>query len=122
MFCSSTEGLAYFKEYFICSSCINGVPERKSAEKERGSKKGVVPSVEAATTETIVEKKETRGKDTALRLVQIMGECPAASQKKWAELLGVSQGRVSQLIQKINESVPKSSVDASGSKAARAAT
>ena len=24
MFCSSTEGLAYFKDYFICSSCING--------------------------------------------------------------------------------------------------
>ena len=86
-FCSSTEGLAYFKDYFICSSCIN----------------------EAATTEPIVEKMQTRSKDTALRLVKIMAEYPAASQKKWAELLGVSQGRVSQLIQKINESVPKSS-------------
>ncbi|KAA8757855.1 AbrB/MazE/SpoVT family DNA-binding domain-containing protein [Paenibacillus sp. UASWS1643] len=84
-FCSSTEGLAYFKDYFICSSCIN----------------------EAVTTEPIVEKKQPRSKDTALRLVKIMAEYPAASQKKWADLLGVSQGRVSQLIQKINQSVPK---------------
>ena len=101
-FCSSTEGLAYFKDYFICSSCINGVQERKSAEKERGSKN------EAATTEPIIEKKQTHTKDTAMRLVKIMAEYPTASQKKWAELLGVSQGRVSQLIQKIKESVPKS--------------
>ncbi|MBT2283503.1 hypothetical protein J7E78_08125 [Paenibacillus polymyxa] len=35
-------------------------------------------------------------KDTALRLVMIMEEYPSASQKKWAEMLGVSQGRVSQ--------------------------
>ncbi|WJM05860.1 AbrB/MazE/SpoVT family DNA-binding domain-containing protein [Paenibacillus sp. PK1-4R] len=27
MFCSSKEGLSYFKEYFICGSCLDQVPE-----------------------------------------------------------------------------------------------
>jgi transcriptional pleiotropic regulator of transition state genes len=105
MLCSSMEGLAYFKDYFICSSCINGILGN-SSEKERGSKKEVVPSSEAATT---FEKKQRRSKDTALRLAKIMEEYPAASQKKWAELLGVSQGRVSQLIHKMNDSARGSS-------------
>lgn len=102
MFCSSTERLAYFKEHFICSSCVNGASGNNGKE-ERRSKKEVGLSLEAEPSEPILfERKQTRSKDTALRLAKIMEEYPAASQKNWADLLGVSQGRVSQIIQKMN--------------------
>jgi hypothetical protein len=38
---------------------------------------------------------------------KIMVECPTASQKKWVGLLSIPHGRVSQLVQKLNESVRK---------------
>ncbi|MBT2293748.1 hypothetical protein J7E73_32575, partial [Paenibacillus albidus] len=110
LFCSSTEGLTYFKKYFICSSCLE-VLSRNVVEVERvTTKQDVVPSKETATKEFFSNRKQNRSRDTLFRLAKVMEQHPAAAQKKWAELLGISQGRVSQLIQKLNDQVQKSSV------------
>ncbi|WP_336766120.1 AbrB/MazE/SpoVT family DNA-binding domain-containing protein [Paenibacillus sp. USHLN196] len=44
MFCSSTEGLAYFKDYFICSSCINRVPGKVRKRNGDPKRKLFLPS------------------------------------------------------------------------------
>lgn len=104
MFCFSTEGLSYFKEYFICGSCLNEV-----FEDDKLLEGVVASSPEVATfrelnaeVELYSNPKQARSIKTLGRLVKIMEQYPAASQKKWAELIGVSQGRVSQLVRKLN--------------------
>lgn len=106
MFCASTEGLSYFKEYFICGSCLQQVSGNEKLPE------GVVSNLEVTATyeeANSFKPKQTRSKDTLVRLVKIMEQYPTASQKKWAELIGVSQGRVSQLVQKLNNTAHRSS-------------
>ena len=103
MFCFSTEGLSYFKEYFICGSCLEQISGNGELPK------GVAFNPEVATLEEVNTEKEiaikpkwARIKETLVRLAKVMEQYPDAPQKKWAELIGVSQGRVSQLVKKVN--------------------
>ncbi|OME30581.1 hypothetical protein BSK63_16940 [Paenibacillus odorifer] len=113
MFCSSTEGLSYFKEYFICGSCLDQVSgNEKLPEGGAAFNPEVAATLEKVNTETeiSIKPKRTRSKETLtlLRLENVMEQYPDASQKKWAELVGLSQGRVSQLVKKINNIAPRS--------------
>ncbi|MBD7970371.1 AbrB/MazE/SpoVT family DNA-binding domain-containing protein [Paenibacillus gallinarum] len=101
MFCSTTTGLVYFKDYFICGPCVKQVP---------GSGNEKLPERVASLQKTSTKKeldniklKQNRSKKTLVRLIEVMKENPDSSQKKWAELSGISQGRVSQLVQILNE-------------------
>ncbi|SDM16636.1 transcriptional pleiotropic regulator of transition state genes [Paenibacillus sp. OK060] len=104
MFCSSTEGLSYFKDYFICGSCLEQVSgNEKLPEGEAASSPEVAMLEEVSNGKEIANKpKWARSKETLFRLAKVMEQYPEAPQKKWAELLGISQGRVSQLVQKLN--------------------
>ncbi|WP_110822827.1 AbrB/MazE/SpoVT family DNA-binding domain-containing protein [Paenibacillus illinoisensis] len=104
LFCSVTEELFFFKNYFICSSCLDEVLGNGMGEEQNKSKHEVVHSEKVANTQSSVERKLTRSKDTLLRLTKVMEQYPAASQKEWGELLGVTQGRISQLVRILNKS------------------
>ncbi|WP_233476564.1 AbrB/MazE/SpoVT family DNA-binding domain-containing protein [Paenibacillus sonchi] len=102
MFCSSTEGLSYFKDFFICGSCLEQVSGNEKLPE--GGAAEVAAALEEVNTEKeiAIKPKWTRSKETLLRLTKVMELYPDAPQKKWAEMVGISQGRVSQLVKKLN--------------------
>lgn len=113
MFCASTEGLSYFKDYFICNSCLERVSENENLpEGGAAFNPEVAATLEKVNTgtEISIKPKRTRSKETLtlLRLAKVMEQYPNAPQKKWAELTGLSQGRVSQLVKKRNNTAPRS--------------
>ncbi|KEQ26353.1 AbrB/MazE/SpoVT family DNA-binding domain-containing protein [Paenibacillus tyrfis] len=92
LFCSGKEQTIYFKKFYICMPCIQSLPALQvflaRVERERANEKK--------------KKKLTkRRKDVLDRLHKAMKENPEASQKKIAEILGISQSWVSQLIRNL---------------------
>ncbi|OAB42023.1 hypothetical protein [Paenibacillus glacialis] len=98
------EDLIYFRKKLVCSSCL---AEFQACYE---SKLTVHNPEVVATLETvdgfnlrlneITRKKGRNEKVSWGNLVEVMEACPDASQKEWAKLLGVSQGRVSRMIRK----------------------
>ncbi|WP_051775419.1 AbrB/MazE/SpoVT family DNA-binding domain-containing protein [Paenibacillus tyrfis] len=90
LFCSGKEQTIYFKKFYICMPCIQGLPALQvflaRVERERANEKKKIKKI----TE--------RRKELLDRLHKAMKENPEASQRKIAEILGVSQSWVSQLI------------------------
>ncbi|PYY29773.1 AbrB/MazE/SpoVT family DNA-binding domain-containing protein [Paenibacillus illinoisensis] len=86
MFCSSTEQLTYFKEYFICSSCTKDA-SNNGVEHEWEQPMDVIHDTETVSKPALVEMRKTRSKDTAHKLAKIMNDHPHSSQKQWAVLL-----------------------------------
>lgn len=88
--CHSTQDLTYFKDSFLCKQCIlnlkgniDVIPVPVSMVKEPTHKeKGAKPS----TSKKLAEQHR--------RLIRVH---PTAKQSEYAEWLGVSQGRISQL-------------------------
>ncbi|PPQ46862.1 regulator [Paenibacillus peoriae] len=86
--CNSAQDLSYFKSSLLCRQCILEM-------------KGNV-GVTLIPTPPVREKpKESRIHRSTLQLLkglrQLMKEHPKAKQSEYAEWLGVSQGRISQL-------------------------
>ncbi|MFB0843829.1 AbrB/MazE/SpoVT family DNA-binding domain-containing protein [Paenibacillus oleatilyticus] len=80
VFCSSTEQPVFFRGRFICSACL----EELDGENE-----------------SVTGAKRKRNKDTMLRLAEVKEQYPSASQTEWGNLIGISQGRVSQLLKQL---------------------
>lgn len=88
--CYSTQDLTYFRNSFLCEKCILNL---------KGNV-GVSPvSVPVFKEPTHKEKgaKRSSSKKLAEQLRRLMREYPTAKQGEYAERLGVSQGRISQL-------------------------
>lgn len=89
LFCSGKEQTIYFKKFYICTPCIQSLPALQvflaRVERER-------------VNETNKKKITNRRKEALDRLQKAMEENPEASQRKLAEILGVSQSWVSQLL------------------------
>ncbi|MGG1673957.1 AbrB/MazE/SpoVT family DNA-binding domain-containing protein [Paenibacillus sp. NRS-1783] len=89
--CGAVEQLTYFRDSFICADCIG--------EMKNQSVSSAIP-VPADThhLDTRKEKRIYRSSQQMLdNLRKLIESDPAASQKEYAERLGLSQGRVSQL-------------------------
>ncbi|MBW5445347.1 AbrB family transcriptional regulator [Cohnella sp. CFH 77786] len=107
LFCQSTDELRYFKERFICSSCIRdslpGSPSGSSAKRESAAASDVlteelpVGDLPSASEEN---RRRKRG-ETWNRLAEVMNAHPDASQSEWARMIGISQSRVSQLLRSL---------------------
>ncbi len=96
LFCSSKQQIIYFKKFYICMPCIQSLPALQVflERLERGR-------ADAAKKDISNKRKMTaRRKEILDRLQQAMQENPKASQKELAEMLGISQGWVSQLLKK----------------------
>lgn len=87
LFCKGTIQLRYFKERFICAHCVVGMGQHKESAPQE------VPEIEV---------KRVKRRDTVQRLLAAMQQHPHASQKELAAQIGISQGRVSQLIKELS--------------------
>ncbi|RJG23576.1 AbrB/MazE/SpoVT family DNA-binding domain-containing protein [Paenibacillus thiaminolyticus] len=81
-FCRSMESVSYYKDQFICSTCL----------KELAGAQDLTPIAPQPQA-----KKRAKTSELIQRLREAFEEHPGASQKELAKLLGVSQGRISQL-------------------------
>lgn len=99
-FCRSHDHVTYYKEQFICSSCLKEIadPERLSQVPDPHQKFTVDMS------EPSTPLRKTKTEEMCQRLEQAIEEHPYANQKELAEILGISQARVSQLKRKLNAS------------------
>ena len=85
-FCRTLDSVVYYKDQFVCASCLE---ELKDAP--------AVPVHHAPAVEESPSKKRVRVSDMLPRLEQALIDHPEASQSEIAQMLGISQSRVSQL-------------------------
>jgi transcriptional pleiotropic regulator of transition state genes len=86
-FCSAVDNLSYFKDHLICVDCIENLKSGK-------------PFSDSSEAQSVEPKKRRNYRNqTELldKLKQLMQEHPKVSQKELAEMLELSQGRISQL-------------------------
>ncbi|KQY90917.1 hypothetical protein ASD24_24270 [Paenibacillus sp. Root52] len=104
MFCSSIEEVSYFRDYFICRTCLNQIPTYVNSL-DRDHERPVLPPDETDYDHNEISqtKKQVRREGALMRLTKVMEQYPSASQQKWAEILGISQGRVSQMKKQLKE-------------------
>lgn len=91
-FCRSLDHVTYYKDQFICNNCLKelGDPERDPEQPEP-----VHNVIEEAPEHGNLRR--TKTEQMSQRLEQAIADHPFANQKELAEVLGISQARVSQL-------------------------
>ncbi|MFB5674817.1 AbrB/MazE/SpoVT family DNA-binding domain-containing protein [Paenibacillus terreus] len=91
-FCGSLDTNTYYKDQFICNDCA---AELKTAKPQPVPIPGPVA---VPSPHNVPPKKSYRRTDDILaKMRELMQEHPQSSQKQLASMLGISQGRVSQL-------------------------
>jgi transcriptional pleiotropic regulator of transition state genes len=97
-FCRSLDHVTYYKDQFICNSCL-----KELGDPERGLEDPAAVQVqEEKDTEPARGGRRTKTEEMSQRLEKAMEDHPYANQKELAEVLGISQARVSQLKRKLN--------------------
>lgn len=86
LFCHQTGNtVVHFKNHFICMDCLDEAVNADQVEEAKAASLG------------IRKKKRQKSQFMIERLRDEINKRPEASQKELAEILGISQGRVSQL-------------------------
>ncbi|WP_340020715.1 AbrB/MazE/SpoVT family DNA-binding domain-containing protein [Paenibacillus sp. FSL K6-1096] len=98
-FCRSLDHVTYYKDQFICNSCL-----KELSDPARGSEEPVIASPVSAEPQGPPRGRRTKTEEMSQRLQQAMEDHPYANQKQLAEVLGISQARVSQLKRKLGAS------------------
>ena len=106
-FCKTYEDIHYYREKFICSSCLqelkSGDYASETTESEPAAAAGGLEAEERQPEEDNDRRAARRGgkrTDTLMRLVAAMKEHPGATQSQWARMIVVSASRVNQLIRR----------------------
>ncbi|CAM4500869.1 AbrB/MazE/SpoVT family DNA-binding domain-containing protein [Paenibacillus typhae] len=99
-FCRSLDHVTYYKDQFICNTCLKelGDPSRIPEEAEP------LQEANGESSDPARSGRRTRTEEMSQRLEKAMADHPYANQKALAEVLGISQARVSQLKRKISPS------------------
>ncbi|WP_068502547.1 hypothetical protein [Paenibacillus kribbensis] len=90
--CGTIDKLSYFKDYFICSNCIDQMKNNKNSESAIRPYKPIinivrkVPKKPSLSTQHLVEK-----------LKEVIEQYSGLKQIEYAAILGLSQPRISQL-------------------------
>lgn len=95
LFCQSTENLSYFKSRFVCSVCFKAL--------KADTLKECAVTVEDRPVETADKVRRWKRGEVENRLAEVIKAYPDASQKEWAQMIGISQGRVSQLMKHLKK-------------------
>ncbi|MCE3198112.1 AbrB/MazE/SpoVT family DNA-binding domain-containing protein [Paenibacillus sonchi] len=97
-FCRSLDHVSYYKDQFICNSCLKelGNPDRTADETVQ------LQSPAEITPEPGRGGRRSKTEEMSQRLEKAIEDHPYANQKELAEVLGISQARVSQLKRKLN--------------------
>lgn len=96
-FCRSLDKVTYYKDQFICNACLKelGDPHRTA---ETAQQPPYIPEEQLTPNRGT---RRTKTEEMSQRLTQAIAEHPYANQKELAEVLGISQARVSQLKRKL---------------------
>ncbi|MET3209747.1 UNVERIFIED_CONTAM: AbrB family looped-hinge helix DNA binding protein [Paenibacillus sp. PvR008] len=86
--CGSAEQLTYFRGSFVCGECIHDMKNGTNCQKYSPDR--LAPTQKNYRSEILLGK-----------LKDLMKQHPAFSQQKYADILGVSQCRISQLKKQI---------------------
>ncbi|WP_025850205.1 AbrB/MazE/SpoVT family DNA-binding domain-containing protein [Paenibacillus ehimensis] len=82
--------LKFFKGYYVCESCINNLPPEKKLPRRS------ISSPERNSTFS-TQKGKITNKNTIEKIKKVEKENPHLCQKKMAQIIGISQPRVSQV-------------------------
>lgn len=91
LFCMDSQELIHFRNQLICKTCIKEVLKHKLEQR---------PPVAAAS---VTDDKRRSKSDKMKQVEDILREKPNLRQQELAEMLGISQGYVSQLLRKLNK-------------------
>ncbi|ASA25083.1 AbrB/MazE/SpoVT family DNA-binding domain-containing protein [Paenibacillus donghaensis] len=91
-FCRSLDHVTYYKDQFICNNCLK---ELGDPERDPGQPEPVHNAIVEAPEHSNLRR--TKTEQMSQRLEQAIADHPFANQKELAEVLGISQARVSQL-------------------------
>lgn len=97
-FCRSLDHVTYYKDQFICNECLKELGDPWRASEETDPPHHPVEE----NTELHQGGRRTKTEEMSRRLEKAIAEHPYANQKELAELLGISQARVSQLKRRMN--------------------
>lgn len=90
LLCESIDNLSYFKGRFVCSACFEALKADTLTE--------CAATVEDKPVESADKVRRWKRGQVEKRLAEVIKAHPDASQKEWAHMIGISQGRVSQLM------------------------
>lgn len=120
MFCQTMDNLIYYHEKFICPSCIQNLRLQAALElspppftpgTEEVAVAATTPTKDVAsgqsTDASLLRKRGRRRSNAYELLLEAIRTHPNYTQTEWARLIGISQSRVSQLLQEIRESEKK---------------
>ncbi|QNR70506.1 AbrB/MazE/SpoVT family DNA-binding domain-containing protein (plasmid) [Paenibacillus peoriae] len=91
--CGSLDNLSYFRDAFLCAGCIRELKAGNVSQKP----------VDVVVTEKKEKRTYSKPEIMLKKLRGLMEEYPSYTQKQYADILGVSQCRVSQLKSKLRE-------------------
>lgn len=104
-FCQSMEELTFYRDRFICNSCISEIRPQKVLEV-------AVALEDFEPNENQTKRRKGRKRKVSNEdLIRVMKSHPNVSQKIWAEMLEISQGRVSQMIRESSLKEPDSIIN-----------
>ncbi|WP_270619786.1 AbrB/MazE/SpoVT family DNA-binding domain-containing protein [Paenibacillus macerans] len=115
MFCQSMDGLVYFREKFICQSCLKNIRRQVNPEL-------AVPEIAVATAaegnkligeskgNSTPRKQHRRQGKAYKRLLEAMQTHPSGTQSEWARIAEISQSRVSQILHEMKSTAPNEKV------------
>ncbi|MCE5171605.1 AbrB/MazE/SpoVT family DNA-binding domain-containing protein [Paenibacillus profundus] len=92
-FCRGLDNVIYYKEQFVCQSCITDLKPSFHPHEDIATP---LPELPQST------RKNTKASEMKQRLQQAMQQYPNANQKDLALMLGVSASRISQLKKELN--------------------
>ncbi|WP_025717150.1 AbrB/MazE/SpoVT family DNA-binding domain-containing protein [Paenibacillus sp. 1-18] len=96
--CGSTENLSYFKDSFICESCIREMKEKPCLVQTQKQ----LPPERAFNLLNIRQPRQSK-QEQLDKLEQLIQKQPDSTQFEYARLLGVAQSRISQLMKILRE-------------------
>ena len=100
LFCQSMEQLIYFRERFICAACLQELFPEQQAGSQQSANLEIAVVLENQSNLDAGAARRPRQKTSELirKLNEVMAIYPSENQSKWAERIGVSPSRVSQLL------------------------
>ncbi|MDU7476395.1 MAG: AbrB/MazE/SpoVT family DNA-binding domain-containing protein [Paenibacillus macerans] len=100
LFCQSMEQLIYFRERFICTACLQELSPTQQVGSQQSANMEIAVALENRNDPDAGAARRHRQKTSELirKLNEVMATYPSENQSKWANRIGVSPSRVSQLL------------------------
>ncbi|MFB5269327.1 AbrB/MazE/SpoVT family DNA-binding domain-containing protein [Paenibacillus enshidis] len=101
LFCQSMMKLFYYKGLFVCSDCLVELPveDARQTVSHMVSREIAVTFEDYTEVEVAKEPRPRLKRSESIRLlIEVMAAFPTETQSMWAKRLGITQGRVSQLL------------------------